>query len=62
VNIFGDNYKIGLLYYVDDLVEGIYRLLWGNYHLSINIRNLVKIIILGVAEEVLKNVNNPNVN
>jgi dTDP-glucose 4,6-dehydratase len=59
VTIFGDGSQTRSFCYVDDLVEGIYRLLLSDYHLPVNIGNPVEISILGVAEEVLKIVNNP---
>jgi dTDP-glucose 4,6-dehydratase len=39
---------------VDDLVEGIYRLLLSDYHLPVNIGNPQEITLLQFAEEILK--------
>jgi len=39
---------------VDDLVEGIYRLLMSDYHLPVNIGNPDEITILQFAEEIIK--------
>jgi len=39
---------------VDDLVEGIYRLLLSNYHLPVNIGNPDEITIREFGEEILK--------
>ncbi|HVG13741.1 MAG TPA: hypothetical protein VM935_02235, partial [Chitinophagaceae bacterium] len=40
--------------YVDDLVEGIYRLLLSDYTMPVNIGNPVEISLKEFAEEVLK--------
>jgi len=39
---------------VDDLVEGIYRLLLSDYHLPVNIGNPDEITILQFAEEIIR--------
>ncbi len=59
VTIFGDGSQTRSFCYVDDLVEGIYRLLLSDYHLPVNIGNPSEITIKGVAEEVLALVGNP---
>ncbi len=59
ITIFGDGSQTRSFCYVDDLVEGIYRLLLSDYHLPVNIGNPVEISILGVAKEVMEIVNNP---
>lgn len=58
ITIFGDGSQTRSFCYVDDLVEGIHRLLLSDYHLPVNIGNPVEISILGVAEEVMKLVDN----
>ena len=40
--------------YVDDLVEGIFRLLMSDYHLPVNIGNPDEITIKEFGEEILK--------
>ena len=59
VTIFGDGSQTRSFCYVDDLVEGIYRLLLSDYHMPVNIGNPSEITIKGVAEEVLALVGNP---
>jgi dTDP-glucose 4,6-dehydratase len=59
ITIFGDGSQTRSFCYVDDLVEGIHRLLLSDYHLPVNIGNPVEISILGVAKEVMEIVNNP---
>jgi dTDP-glucose 4,6-dehydratase len=50
---FGDGSQTRSFCYVDDLVEGIYRLLLSDYHLPVNIGNPAEITINDFAEEIL---------
>lgn len=59
LTIFGDGSQTRSFCYVDNLVEGIYRLLLSDYHMPVNIGNPDEITILDVAKEVLELVNNP---
>jgi dTDP-glucose 4,6-dehydratase len=59
LTIFGDGSQSRSFCYVDDLVEGIYRLLLSDYHLPVNIGNPDEITIMDFAKEVLALVNNP---
>jgi dTDP-glucose 4,6-dehydratase len=52
--MFGDGSQTRSFCYVDDLVEGIYRLLFSNYHLPMNIGNPDEITIMQFGEEILK--------
>jgi len=54
VTVFGDGSQTRSFCYVDDLVEGIYRLLMSDYHLPVNIGNPSEITLLQFAEEVIK--------
>lgn len=54
ITVFGDGSQTRAFCYVDDLVEGIYRLLLSDYHLPVNIGNPDEITILQAAEEVVK--------
>ena len=54
LTVFGDGSQTRSFCYVDDLVEGIYRLLLSDYHLPVNIGNPDEITILQFAEEVVK--------
>lgn len=58
LTVFGDGSQTRSFCYVDDLVEGIFRLLHSDYHLPVNIGNPREISILGFAEEVLDLVGN----
>jgi dTDP-glucose 4,6-dehydratase len=51
---FGDGSQTRSFCYVDDLVEGIYRLLLSNYAQPLNIGNPDEITIKEFAEEILK--------
>lgn len=59
LTVFGDGSQTRSFCYVDDLVEGIYRLLFSDYHLPVNIGNPVEITIRQFAEEVMELVGNP---
>jgi dTDP-glucose 4,6-dehydratase len=59
LTVFGDGSQTRSFCYVDDLVEGIYRLLLSDYHLPVNMGNPSEITILDFAEEILKLVDNP---
>ncbi len=54
ITVFGDGSQTRSFCYVDDLVDGIYRLLLSNYNQPVNIGNPDEITILQFAEEVVK--------
>ncbi|MCH2022572.1 MAG: SDR family oxidoreductase [Saprospiraceae bacterium] len=54
LTIFGDGSQTRSFCYVDDLVEGIYRLLMSDYHMPVNIGNPDEITIGDFANEVLE--------
>jgi dTDP-glucose 4,6-dehydratase len=54
VTIFGDGSQTRSFCYVDDLVEGIVRLLWSNESLPVNIGNPSEITIKEFAERVIE--------
>src|SRR6201985_514162 len=53
LTVFGDGSQTRSFCYVDDLVEGIYRLLLSDYHLPVNVGNPDEISMLDFAEEVI---------
>ncbi len=53
LTVFGDGSQTRSFCYVDDLVEGIYRLLMSDYHLPVNIGNPDEITIKEFAEEII---------
>lgn len=57
LSVFGDGSQTRSFCYVDDLVEGIYRLLMSDYPLPVNIGNPSEITIKQFAEEILDLVN-----
>ena len=59
LTVFGDGSQTRSFCYVDDLVEGIYRLLLSDYPYPVNIGNPAEITILEFAKEILKLVGNP---
>ena len=59
LTIFGDGSQTRSFCYVDDQIEGIYRLLMSNYSLPVNIGNPVEISIGDFAREVVALVGNP---
>jgi len=54
ITIFGDGSQTRSFCYVDDLIEGIYRLLFSDYTLPVNIGNPDEITIKEFAEEIIK--------
>jgi dTDP-glucose 4,6-dehydratase len=59
LSIFGDGSQTRSFCYVDDLVEGIYRLLWSDYSLPVNIGNPAEITIREFAEEICRLTGSP---
>jgi dTDP-glucose 4,6-dehydratase len=54
LTVFGDGSQTRSFCYVDDLIEGIYRLLLSDYHQPMNIGNPNEITIKEFAEEIIK--------
>ncbi len=54
LSVFGDGQQTRSFCYVDDLVDGIYRLLLSDYHLPVNIGNPVEITVKQLAEEIIQ--------
>ncbi len=54
LTVFGDGSQTRSFCYVDDLVEGIYRLLFSDYVYPVNIGNPSEITIAEFAEEIIK--------
>lgn len=54
LTVFGDGAQTRSFCYVDDLVEGIYRLLLSDYAMPVNIGNPDEITILDFAQEIIK--------
>lgn len=59
LTVFGDGSQTRSFCYVDDLIDGIYRLLHSDYVYPVNIGNPDEITILQLAEEILEIVGNP---
>ena len=54
ITVFGDGSQTRSFCYVDDLIEGIYRLLMSDYAYPVNIGNPDEITIKEFAEEIIK--------
>jgi dTDP-glucose 4,6-dehydratase len=54
LTVFGDGSQTRSFCFVNDLVEGIYRLLMSDYHLPVNIGNPDEISLLDFAKEILE--------
>jgi dTDP-glucose 4,6-dehydratase len=54
ITVFGDGAQTRSFCFVDDLIEGIYRLLMSEYHLPVNIGNPDEISIKDFAQEVIR--------
>ena len=53
MTVFGDGSQTRSFCYVDDLIDGIYRLLLSDYHMPVNIGNPNEISLKDFAEEIL---------
>src|SRR6187431_2175026 len=60
LTVYGDGSQTRSFCYVDDLVEGIYKLLHCDYSMPVNIGNPDEITIMQLAKEIMQLVNNPN--
>ena len=60
LTVYGDGSQTRSFCYVDDLVEGIYRLLLSDYSMPVNIGNPDEIPIMQLAKEIMELVNNPD--
>lgn len=54
LTVFGDGMQTRSFCYVDDEVDGLYKLLMSDYSLPVNIGNPEEITILDFAEEIIK--------
>lgn len=54
LTVFGDGSQTRSFCYVDDLIDGIYKLLMSDYSYPVNVGNPVEISLLEFAEEILK--------
>ncbi|MBD0331672.1 MAG: SDR family oxidoreductase [Chitinophagaceae bacterium] len=54
ITVFGDGSQTRSFCFVDDMIEGIYRLLLSDYHLPINLGNPDEISLNDFAEEILQ--------
>ncbi|NSL90147.1 UDP-glucuronic acid decarboxylase family protein [Chitinophaga solisilvae] len=53
LTVFGNGTQTRSFCYVDDLIEGIYRLLLSDYHLPVNVGNPEEITLNQFAEEII---------
>lgn len=60
LTVFGDGSQTRSFCYVDDLVEGIYRLLLSDFAQPVNIGNTSEISMTDFAKEILELVGNPD--
>lgn len=54
LTVFGDGSQTRSFCFVDDLIEGIYRLLLSDYHLPVNLGNPDEISLRDFAEEIIR--------
>jgi dTDP-glucose 4,6-dehydratase len=54
LTVFGDGSQTRSFCYVDDLIDGIYKLLFSSYNMPVNIGNPDEITIKEFAEEIIK--------
>ncbi|HQP08706.1 MAG TPA: SDR family oxidoreductase [Anaerolineaceae bacterium] len=60
LTVYGDGLQTRSFCYVDDLIDGIYRLLMSNEHDPVNIGNPTEMTILEFAETINRLVSNPS--
>ena len=60
LTIFGNGNQTRSFCYVDDLIDGIYKLLFSDYNYPVNIGNPNEITIKDFAQEVIKLTNSPH--
>lgn len=60
LTVFGDGKQTRSFCFVDDLIDGIVKLLFSNYSDPVNIGNPAEITVLQLAEEIMELVGNPN--
>ncbi len=60
LTIFGDGSQTRSFCYVSDLIDGIYRLMMGDYHNPVNIGNPREMTIRQFAEEIIKIIGSNN--
>lgn len=53
ITVFGDGAQTRSFCYIDDLIDGVYRLLHSDYHLPVNIGNPDEVSIKDFAKEIL---------
>lgn len=53
LEVYGDGLQTRSLCYVDDLVEGLKKLMGGTYHLPVNLGNPEEITVKQLAEEII---------
>ncbi len=53
LTVFGDGSQTRSFCYVDDMIEGIYRLLMSDYNMPVNLGNPAEITVKQAAEEVI---------
>ena len=54
LTVFGDGLQTRSFCYVDDMIEGIHKLLLSNYNMPVNIGNPDEISIIDFAKEIIK--------
>ncbi len=54
ITVYGQGQQTRSFCYVSDLVDGIHRLLFSDYHLPVNLGNPVEITIQEFAEEIIR--------
>ncbi len=58
ITVFGNGKQTRSFCYIEDLIDGIYKLLLSDYHLPVNVGNPEEITVLDIAHEVKEIVGN----
>jgi dTDP-glucose 4,6-dehydratase len=60
LTVYGDGSQTRSFCYVDDMIDGIYKLLMSDYHMPVNLGNPAEMTVLEFAEEMRDISSNPN--
>ncbi|RLD20058.1 MAG: SDR family NAD-dependent epimerase/dehydratase [Bacteroidetes bacterium] len=60
LTVYGDGNQTRSFCYIDDMVEGIYKLLMSDYYMPVNLGNPAEMTVLEFAEEMREICSNPN--
>jgi len=60
LTVYGDGSQTRSFCYIDDMVEGIYKLLMSDFYMPVNLGNPAEMTVLAFAEEIRDICSNPD--